>query len=66
MIPTSHVTRYASEDDSPLLSNIKHLQAQLVQAVDEHKSFTAHPVVQLSQELDRYILQFQKHACERR
>ncbi|UHA72738.1 aspartyl-phosphate phosphatase Spo0E family protein [Paenibacillus sp. 481] len=43
-----------------MLSDISHLRAKLVHAVNEHESFTAHPVVQLSQQLDGYILEYQK------
>ncbi|UHA73764.1 aspartyl-phosphate phosphatase Spo0E family protein [Paenibacillus sp. 481] len=65
MIPASHFIRCVGSNDSPQIANIQQLREKLVQAVDEHKSFTAQPVVQLSQELDGYILEFQKYSLRR-
>ncbi|WP_232275100.1 aspartyl-phosphate phosphatase Spo0E family protein [Paenibacillus sp. 481] len=45
--------------------NISHLRTKLIRAVNEHESFTAQPVVQLSQELDMYILEFQKNTIRK-
>ncbi|UHA72056.1 aspartyl-phosphate phosphatase Spo0E family protein [Paenibacillus sp. 481] len=43
-----------------MISDIEHLREKLVQAVYEHQSFTAYPVVLISQQLDGYILEYQK------
>nr|WP_232278703.1 aspartyl-phosphate phosphatase Spo0E family protein [Paenibacillus sp. 481] len=45
---------------------MNNLQKQLAQAVQEHHSLTADPVVQLSQQLDIYILQCQKAVCTKK
>ncbi|UHA75625.1 aspartyl-phosphate phosphatase Spo0E family protein [Paenibacillus sp. 481] len=49
-----------------LLYKMNNLQKQLAQAVQEHHSLTADPVVQLSQQLDIYILQCQKAVCTKK
>ncbi|UHA71774.1 aspartyl-phosphate phosphatase Spo0E family protein [Paenibacillus sp. 481] len=48
-----------------LLNEIQKLKDQLVRAVDEHHSLTNERVVQISQELDIYVLQFQKNVWAR-
>ncbi|UHA73704.1 aspartyl-phosphate phosphatase Spo0E family protein [Paenibacillus sp. 481] len=51
---------YASDGEDVLRYKIDSLRSQLANAVSEYNSFTAGPVVQLSQALDIYILESQQ------
>ncbi|UHA71802.1 Spo0E family sporulation regulatory protein-aspartic acid phosphatase [Paenibacillus sp. 481] len=52
-------------DSNLLLLKINQLRNHLEQAVHEHSSFTAEPVILISRSLDDYIVQFQKRLHSR-
>ncbi|MCE5171651.1 aspartyl-phosphate phosphatase Spo0E family protein [Paenibacillus profundus] len=61
-VPVIKPFYYCYEKHDCLSEKIESIRLQLIQAVDNNKSFTDLTVVRLSQELDVYLLEFQKRS----